>query len=140
MGGMGFCDLKVFNQALLAKHIWRLHSMPNSLVHSLLKARYFKNDQVLEAYRGHGPSYSWCSLWGSKSVLLDGLKWRVSCGEKVRVWMDSWLPGKPNTIAPNHGTNFDPDLKMADLMFHKSVEWNMNVLNALFSSEDHDKN
>lgn len=59
MGSMDFRDLKIFNQALLEKQIWRLHHDPSSFLHSVLKAKYFKHTLVLEARRGHDPSYSW---------------------------------------------------------------------------------
>lgn len=83
---MGFRDLKVFNQALLAKQGWRLLTDSNTLVHQVFKARYFKNAEFIDAYRGHDPSFVWRSIWGAKSLLLDGLKWRVGCGERINVW------------------------------------------------------
>ncbi|XP_057251804.1 uncharacterized protein LOC125498516 [Beta vulgaris subsp. vulgaris] len=77
MGGMGFRDLKCFNQALLAKQGWRLCQDTSTLLHGVLKARYFKHAAFLEAMRGFDPSYSWRSIWGAKSLLLEGFKWRV---------------------------------------------------------------
>ncbi|KAK2637553.1 hypothetical protein Ddye_032345 [Dipteronia dyeriana] len=38
-GGMRFKDLSLFNQALLAKQVWRLFYSPNSLVGQLFKAK-----------------------------------------------------------------------------------------------------
>ncbi|PNX92881.1 ribonuclease H [Trifolium pratense] len=38
-GGMGFRDLRAFNEALLAKQGWRLITNPNSLVAQILKAK-----------------------------------------------------------------------------------------------------
>ncbi|XP_021725132.1 uncharacterized protein LOC110692446 [Chenopodium quinoa] len=107
MGSLGFRDLKVFNQALLAKQMWTLYNNPNPLLHAILKARYFKNSSILEAYRGHDPSYSWRSLWGSKALLLDDLSWRVGNRRDIRVWLDSWIPGN---VIPTHDTNFDTEL------------------------------
>ena len=61
-GGLGFRDLKCFNHALLAKQMWRLYDGGDTLLHKVLKARYFKNSGVLEAIRGHDPSYAWRSM------------------------------------------------------------------------------
>ncbi|XP_021744429.1 uncharacterized protein LOC110710444 [Chenopodium quinoa] len=136
LGGLGFRDLKIFNQALLAKQIWRLHTRPNTLTHAILKAKHFKNSSVLEAFRGYDPSYSWRSLWGLKSLLLDGLKWRVGTGVNIRVWLDSWLPRKPSTAVPVHDSHFDPELRVADLIDADCGEWRMDVLQSLFSEHD----
>lgn len=71
---LGFRDLKIFNQALLAKQGWRLLNATYSLAYQVLKARYFKNVDFIDANKGHDPSHVWRSIWGVKSLLLDGLK------------------------------------------------------------------
>lgn len=64
-GGMGFRDLAVFNQAILAKQNWRLIGYPDSLLDKVLRGRYFQTGNFLKAKIGHNPSYTWRSiLWG----------------------------------------------------------------------------
>jgi hypothetical protein len=40
-GGMGFKDLRLFDQAILTRQAWRLIKHPDSLCARLLKARYY---------------------------------------------------------------------------------------------------
>ncbi|XP_021731331.1 uncharacterized protein LOC110698241 [Chenopodium quinoa] len=89
-GGM-IRDLKCFNHALLVKQLCRLHTNESTLLHKILKAKYFKNSSVTEANRGFDPSFSWRSMWGAKGLLCDGLVWRVENGSNIDIWADTWL-------------------------------------------------
>lgn len=82
-GGMGFRDLKIFNQAFLAKQGWHLVHHSESLVGKVLKAKYFKDKNFVEAYLDGAPSYTWRSIWGVKALLVEGLKWRVGDGRSI---------------------------------------------------------
>lgn len=48
-GGLGFKDLRIFNQALLARQAWRRLENPDSLRARLLKARYFQRSLLVDA-------------------------------------------------------------------------------------------
>jgi hypothetical protein len=47
-GALGFRDMKLFSQALLAKQAWRLIERPDSLCARVLQAKYFPNGNKLE--------------------------------------------------------------------------------------------
>lgn len=51
-GGLGFRDLKIFNDALLAKQAWRLMRDSNTIVSQVFKVRYYKNSNFLESFKG----------------------------------------------------------------------------------------
>lgn len=76
-GELGFKDLKVFNLALLAKQGWRFIQNPSSLLHKVLKAKYFGSTSFLEAQLGKRPSYTWRSLLEARSTLERGMQWCI---------------------------------------------------------------
>lgn len=49
LGGMGFKEIEKFNDALLAKQVWKMINNPNSLCHPVSKTRFFPNSSILEA-------------------------------------------------------------------------------------------
>ncbi|KAA3469857.1 reverse transcriptase [Gossypium australe] len=39
------------------------------------------------------PSYTWRSIWGVRRLLENGCGWRVSSGDVINIWNDSWPLG-----------------------------------------------
>ncbi|XP_022159057.1 uncharacterized protein LOC111025497 [Momordica charantia] len=92
MGGLGFRDLEFFNQALLAKQGWQIFSDPSSLLAWVLKFKYFKNCDFIEASVGSRASFIWRSLLWGCDLLRIGLRWRVGNGANIRIYEDNWIP------------------------------------------------
>ncbi|XP_074266278.1 uncharacterized protein LOC141588751 [Silene latifolia] len=114
----------------------RLLIKPESLAGRVLKARYFKHDTILEARRGYDPSFTWRSLWGSKSLLLEGLKWRVGNGQDIGIWDEAWLPGVSAGIVPTPNINADPGMHVADLIDAERACWNMEAVQTVLTDAD----
>lgn len=57
-GGMGFKDLTLFNDALLAKQTWRLLHETQSLFYQAFKDKFFPNSMVMEAKNPTSVSYA----------------------------------------------------------------------------------
>ena len=75
-GGLGFKDLCKFNEAMLAKHIWRLIHDTDSLFYKVFKAKYFPNGNVFEAKSTTG-SFAWKSILRSKNLIERNGHWRM---------------------------------------------------------------
>ncbi|KAL9665495.1 hypothetical protein QQ045_020915 [Rhodiola kirilowii] len=62
-GGLGFRNLTIFNEALLAKQVWRLLVCQDNLTTKLLKAKYFRESNIFDIQLGARPSFAWRSIW-----------------------------------------------------------------------------
>jgi hypothetical protein len=95
-GGVGFRDMRLFNQALLARQAWRLIQFPDTLCAQLLKAKYYPSGSLLDTvFIGNGSS-TWHAIEHGLQLLKKGTIWRVSNGAKIRAWRDPWIPRDVN--------------------------------------------
>ena len=95
-GGMGFKDLSWFNDALLAKHIWRHLHDHQSLFYRVFKAENFPNFSVMEAKEPSNALYAWKSILQARDVIKKWVVWRIGNGNLVHIWGDKRLPRKFN--------------------------------------------
>jgi hypothetical protein len=91
-GGMGFRDLRVFNQALLACQAWRLLHFPESLCARVLKAKYYPAGNLLDTAFIQNTSQSWQGVMHGLELLKKGAIWRVGCGSQIKIYRDNWIP------------------------------------------------
>jgi hypothetical protein len=97
LGGLGFCDFVVFNQAMLARQCWRLITDPSSLCARVLKGRYFPNCDVRDAPKPRS-SYTWRSILFGMELIKEGIQWGIGNGQKTKILSDKWIPG----VQPYH--------------------------------------
>lgn len=135
IGGMGFRDLGVFNDALLGKQIWRLMTNGNTLLSRVLKAKYFPHSSVLEAALGPCSSFSWRSIWSSKSLVKHVLLWRVGNGMSIKVWDDPWLAGDANHFVSTERKDGVATL-VADLIDRDRCCWDLAKVESTFTERD----
>jgi hypothetical protein len=74
-GGMGFKDLRMFNQALLARQAWRLINAPNSLCARLLKSKYYPSGELSDTAFGQNVSPCWQGISHGLELLKLGIVW-----------------------------------------------------------------
>jgi len=91
-GGMGFKDLEKFNDAMLAKQVWRLLRDQNSLFYRVFKVKYFPRGSVLEA-TASSESFAWQSIIKARKVISKGMRWRIGDVKSNDIYTDNWLPG-----------------------------------------------
>ncbi|XP_030495229.2 uncharacterized protein LOC115711029 [Cannabis sativa] len=134
-GGLGFRSYVHFNQALLAKQAWRIFHNPDSLLSSLLKARYFLNGDFLSANKGYNSSLTWQGIVWGRELMVQGMRMQVGNGLNM-LCTDPWLPSR-TTFTPTHFTG-SPYATVAEYIT-SDHEWNLLLLQRDFSVVDIDK-
>ncbi|KAK3221268.1 hypothetical protein Dsin_008293 [Dipteronia sinensis] len=84
---------------LNGKKAWRVLSCPDSLASLVLKSKYFKNSDFLQATLKRGGSHLWRNILWGRSLLSKGLRWKVGDGSGIKVFDDPWIP-RPSTFKP----------------------------------------
>ncbi|XP_022131662.1 uncharacterized protein LOC111004787 [Momordica charantia] len=136
LGGLNFRDLEGFNQALVAKQVWRVLQNPNILVSRVLKAKYFHDSLVLQATHLRNQSYFWKGfIWG-RDLLIKGLRSRVGNGSTINIFSDPWIP-RPYSFRPITAPFGPYDVKVADLI-NPNGQWDVHLISYIFCEEDRD--
>jgi hypothetical protein len=84
-GGLGFRDLELFNQCLLATQSWRTLKVTSSLSARISEAVYFPSSSILEAELGSHPSQIWRSIFDGRDILAQGLIRRIGDGRSTNI-------------------------------------------------------
>ena len=81
----------------------------------------------MESELGCNPSFVWRSLLDARELIRAGIAWHMGDGQSIEVNDHRWL---------NHPPRFRPgvdiNLKVADLIDHRSQQWNRPLLHTTF--------
>ncbi|XP_023899904.2 uncharacterized mitochondrial protein AtMg00310-like [Quercus suber] len=106
VSGMGFKEIEKFNDALLAKQVWRMINNPDSLCHRVFKARFFPYCSILEAREATVGSYAWKSILNARDVIRRGMVAQVQNTKRNsgKVFGNSGCQSKSKTLFGGHVT------------------------------------
>ena len=137
-GGLGFKDIQLFNQALLAKQAWRLLNNPSCLFSRFMESRYFADSSFLEVRTGNRPSFAWRSILHGRELLVKGLRQGIGNGASVRVWTTRWIQDDVLRAPFMKNILVDIDLKVKDLIDPTTKGWDAGKLQEHFFHRDQD--
>jgi hypothetical protein len=90
LGGLGFKDFVLFNQAILVKQCCRMLTEPTSLYARVLKRWHFPNSDFLSAGKLRSSSFTRWSI----------LSWGVGDGKKIKIMSDNWIQACLQLLSP----------------------------------------
>jgi hypothetical protein len=134
LGGLGFQDMELFNQAMFARQGWRLMTDPTSLCARVLKGRYYLECDFWEAPQPRSASYTWRSLLFGRELLKTRVRWGIGDGVSTRIQADNWIPGVPPLMVQPI-TPLLENQKVSTLILEDSRSWDTILVRTLFSEE-----
>lgn len=118
---MGFRELGKFNEAMLAKQVWRLiHDMP-SLFYKVFKVKYFSLSTIFDANIKSG-FCAWKSILKARKCKTTGAKWRIGNGCLTQIYHDNWLPSDDYRRVVSPPTML-PVGAIVDLLVDEDLRW-----------------
>ena len=135
-GGLGFRDLKKFNEALLAKQVWRLIHDTSSLFYRVFKAKFFPHGSILDCPTTTRGSYAWQSILKAREVISRGAVWRVGNGENINIWRDRWLLEDHHRRIITPGPNLLVLSTVNELIIEPQMVWDHSLIDNLFLPYD----
>ena len=134
--GMGFYDLVLHNDSLLAKQAWCLVQDKSSLFYKVFKPRFFPNCTIMEVVESRRGSYAWKSILHGCDVIKCGACWRIGNGQKVQIWQHTWLPIKHPTCVSSPILEGWEEAIVEVLINEDKWTWNEEVIDGLFVHEE----
>ena len=133
---MGFRDLAMFNDSLLAKQAWQLLHNKSSLFYKVFKARFFPNSSIMEVADSRLGSYAWKSILRGRDIIKRQEIWGIGSGEKINIWQQCWLPRKHPPRQPMCPLESFENYTVDSLIDLNTRTWNEELIDGLFVEED----
>ena len=131
-GNLGFRDLKLFNDSLLAKQLWRLCHCTDSLFYRVFKEKFFRNCTILDTEVNPRGSYAWRSIFQARTMIQDGGRWRVGDGSKIKFWGDNWVDGAHTSKVISPRNYLPPEGLVSCLIDPVGRSWKHQLIHHLF--------
>ncbi|XP_074359672.1 uncharacterized protein LOC141699722 [Apium graveolens] len=101
-----------------------------------MEARYYLNQNVLNAELGNNPSYVWRGIVQGLAALKAGARRKIGNGEGTMVWDVPWLPDVENGFISTLEHDQRTNVKVSNLMVAGEKRWDAELLYDVFCSRD----
>ena len=135
---MGFRDLAMFNDLLLAKQAWQLLNDKNSLFYRISKARFFPHYSIMEAADSRSSSFAWKSILYGKDVNLRDAKCRIGNGKSTQIYNNRWLPSKTQHLILSPIVESMSEATVDILINLELKRLNTDMVDGLFTAQEAD--
>lgn len=134
-GGLGLRQARDFNDALLAKLAWQMHTMPDKLWVKAMRSKYVKQGDFATAQVPVNASWEWKSIVRGREIIEANVGWRVGNGRSINFWTDRWIGDR--SLCQEESIAIPGDiatLKVSDFILH-SRSWDVAKLQDVLPEE-----
>lgn len=78
--------------------------------------RYYPKVNFLDVDIGHNLNYIWRSIWSSRVLIKEGLRWSIGDGTQISFWTDHWLHTDGGNLIGTPPHYRLADMKVNDLL------------------------
>lgn len=138
-GGLGGGSLSLRNKGLLMKWLWRFAVERNCLWRRVIASIYGveANGWFSTFSGGFSIGRPWVDIQGTRSTFSEHIFYKVSLGESVRFWEDTWIDSFPlSTSFPElYGISNKKGKKIRDCWLSEAGTWDLGMRRNLFERE-----
>ncbi|KAK8609160.1 hypothetical protein V6N13_025467 [Hibiscus sabdariffa] len=91
----------------IAKQVWCLITIRDSVCFKVLFVRYFSDGNILDATLGDKPSFIGRGIFHAKEEFKDGFHWRLGTNSTISMFQAKWGGSYPVTLATTYVDNID---------------------------------
>lgn len=88
---------------------------------------------------GYKQSYSWRSIWNSRSLLKVGLVWRVGNGDSNKIWNDKWIMSPTSYAVQSLVKILGRDARVKELIDEDTKLWKITLLKEISNVDEEAK-
>ena len=127
-GGLGIRNLNEWNQAAIAKLIWKIQDPTSSSIWThWVQANMLKGRSLWEISTPADCTGTWRKILAYRQNFRENIKSIIGDGKKVFLWYDNWLPSGPiqNTIGDDliAESGLSKKAKVAQILRQRQWRW-----------------
>ncbi|GKA90452.1 RNA-directed DNA polymerase, eukaryota, reverse transcriptase zinc-binding domain protein [Tanacetum coccineum] len=124
-GGLGIKNLNVWNEVLMAKHLWNIACNKESLRVKWINVVRLKGTSIWEVKTNNNTSCGWKQILRLRSKMIPNIKCEVSNEENVFLWHDRWWEGGvlSNSIPFESLTGANSNTKLCEMICNGEWKW-----------------
>ena len=120
-------SLHVWNEALMAKHLWNVITDKDSIWVKWVKTQWLKGDSIWVTKQNQDNSWSWRQILSLRDKIRNFVMYKIGDGRRCFFWFDRWNDKGPLCNLINYSAlvlnNTEIKMKVAEVVSGGNWNW-----------------